>query len=232
LSSSNRADLAIIAVPRQAEINSGSQAPRSNANRSRPGSVVSLDRLQFEEECARLMRMAGLERQPDALVAIRTGGVFVAEAMARAAGSSLPILTITCRRPSTANKQRAAWVGALLRRLPRRLLDSLRVIEHRILTRPQVRPPAAPYLFDAEELDALQNWFSTCGATPFLLVVDDAVDSGATLSHVMSMLRQRASPGAILRSAVITVTTAAPIVTADYALYNGQLCRFPWSHDA
>jgi hypoxanthine phosphoribosyltransferase len=232
VSSSNRSDLATIAVLRQAENTPAAQDARSHAGPLRRPAVVSLDRVQFEQECARLMRIVELDRRPDALVAIRTGGVFVAEAMARACGTIVPILTVTCRRPSTANKQRAAWIGTLLRRLPRRLLDSLRMIEHRILTRRHTRAPAMPYTFDAGELNDLQSWFATCGAKPFLLVVDDAVDSGATLSHVMSMLKQRASPAAILRSAVITVTTADPIVTADYTLYNGQLCRFPWSHDA
>jgi hypoxanthine phosphoribosyltransferase len=232
VSSSNRADLSTIGLPLQAASNPAVQGARSTAVPLRHGGVVSLDAAQFERECARLFRMVELERRPDALVAIRTGGVFVAEAMARTGGSALPILSITCRRPSTANKQRAAWVGILLRQLPRRLLDVLRVIEHQILTRRQARPAPAPYLFDMGELDTLQSWFGTCGEAPFLLVVDDAVDSGATLSHVMTMLKQRASPAAILRSAVITVTTADPIVAADYALYNGQLCRFPWSHDA
>jgi hypothetical protein len=35
-----------------------------------------------------------------------------------------------------------------------------------------------------------------------------------------------------LRTAVITMTMEDPAAAADYALYRGVLCRFPWSFDA
>src|ERR1700719_810658 len=68
---------------------------------SRPGGVVSFDRKQFDEVCAELMRRVTDERRPDVLIGIRTGGLVVAESMARAAGGALPVLAVTCRRPSS-----------------------------------------------------------------------------------------------------------------------------------
>lgn len=65
-----------------------------------------------------------------------------------------------------------------------------------------------------------------------ILVVDDAVDSGATLLGVVNAAKA-AVPLADVRSAVITQTTTAPMTAPDYTLYNDKtLIRFPWSLDA
>lgn len=65
-----------------------------------------------------------------------------------------------------------------------------------------------------------------------ILIVDDAVDSGATLLAVVEAVRID-MPGAEVRSAVITQTTPSPVITPDYTLYNNRtLIRFPWSMDA
>jgi hypoxanthine phosphoribosyltransferase len=65
-----------------------------------------------------------------------------------------------------------------------------------------------------------------------MLVVDDTVDTGATMVVVMDALRQRAPKGAVIRSAVVALTTPKPVVAPDYVLIRQKLCRFPWSMDA
>jgi hypoxanthine phosphoribosyltransferase len=198
----------------------------------RSGGVVSLDRRRFDDMCAELMRHVSKDRRPDALIGIRTGGLVVAEAMAKAAGGDMPVLAVTCRRPSSRHKPTSSTVRRMVANLPRPLLDQLRVIEHAVLTR---KPPAAPqgdYRFDEDELNELDTWMASSGARPSLLIVDDAVDSGTTLSVVLSAVRSLAPHGATIRSAAITVTTERPLALPDYALYHRQLCRFPWSLDA
>lgn len=199
---------------------------------SRPGGVVSLDRRRFDEVCAELMRHVLDDRAPDVLIGIRTGGLVVAEAMAKAAGGTMPVLAMTCRRPSSRHKPTSSRVRHLVAQLPRPLLDQLRVVEHALLTR---RPPTVPhgeYQFDESELHDLDAWLAASGAAPSMLIVDDAVDSGTTLSVVLGAIRRRAPRTAAIRSAAITVTTERPLVHPDYALYHRQLCRFPWSLDA
>jgi hypoxanthine phosphoribosyltransferase len=199
---------------------------------ARRQSVLTFDRDGFESACAALMQRVAADRRPDVLIGIRSAGLFVAEAMAKAAGGAIPILAITCRRPSSAHKAKLAAARTVIGRLPRPLLDQLRLIEHKMLTR---RPPAAanaPSSLDEEELAALEAWVARTGDAPFPLIVDDAVDSGVTLSLVLDAVRQRLPPRALLRSAAITVTTPRPLATPDYALYRRQLCRFPWSLDA
>lgn len=197
----------------------------------RRSSVVSLDHLGFARACADLMAMVASEGPPDALVAIPTGGLHVAHAMAQAIPGGMPILSLTCRRPTTQHKHNLAALKKLVASLPRPIADRLRVWEHSLLTRRQRTGELPAYQFDAGELARLDEWLAKAGPAPSLVVVDDAVDSGATMLRVVQAIQVRA-PGARLRSATITVTTAQPLIQPDHALYHRQLCRFPWSLDA
>jgi predicted amidophosphoribosyltransferase len=163
------------------------------------------------------------------LIGIPTGGMHVANAMA-AAADGLPVIPLTCRRPSS---QRKSWpaVRKLIAALPRPALDRLRLLEHALLTSRAVAADNTRS-FDAKEYDALLAAIAVAGPRPSLLVVDDAVDTGATLSAVLRTVARCAPAGATIRSAAITVTTSRPLVSTDYALYREKLCRFPWSLDA
>jgi len=189
--------------------------------------IVTFDRAAFDEACLALMQLVLQDGEPDALIGIRTGGLHVAQSMASAC--QVPVLAFTCRRPSTRFK--ANWLKKLMTRLPRSWLDRLRMVEHKLLTR---QPPRQPeeFTFDAAEIAAFQTWLKAAGPTPALVVVDDAVDSGATLAKVMAEVARLAPPTTWIRSAVITVTTGNPQALPRYTLYSRQLCRFPWSLDA
>ena len=64
-----------------------------------------------------------------------------------------------------------------------------------------------------------------------VLVVDDAIDTGATLKLVKDTIMEK-YPNTIVKIAVITVTSKHPIIDADYCLYHDRtLLRFPWSND-
>lgn len=192
--------------------------------------VVTLDREAFAAACSQLMEMVCGQGKPQMIVGIPTGGMYVAEAMSDAA-SWLPIFPLTCRRPSTRHK-RAHGLKTLVRSLPRPVLDRLRLIEHAVLTRQPKAPPQGSFRIDDTELDVLRDAVAAAGARPSILVVDDAVDTGTTLSVVLDAVRRCAPHAATIRSAAITVTTEHPLISPDYALYSRQLCRFPWSLDA
>jgi hypothetical protein len=120
----------------------------------------------------------------------------------------------------------------LIAQLPRPILDQLRLAEHALLTRKATVVPRGEFQFAESELNSLDAWIATAGKQPSLLVVDDAVDSGTTLSVVLEVVRRHVPLAATIRSAAITVTTERPLAMPDYALYHRQLCRFPWSLDA
>lgn len=182
-----------------------------------PG-VVTLDAGRFARCCRTLagkVQAGGFD--PDVVVGIRTGGEYVARGMAEAFHGSPRLESVDLQRPST---RRKSPLRSFLARLPRPVADVLRIVESRMLAlrRPSVR-----------EFDRLPG--SLCGLGRIkILLVDDAVDSGATMLAVANALR-RVNPEAVIRTAAVTVTTRSPHIIPDYSLFK-DLMRFPWSMDA
>jgi hypoxanthine phosphoribosyltransferase len=195
------------------------------------GLVHNLDAPRFASACASLMRQAMADFRPDLLVGIRTGGHVVAEAMARAAPSPIPVLPLTCRRASTAAKSRFKLLPAILAALPRPAVDCLRWFEHRLLSTRR-RTQARVQHIDHAEAAAIGRYLAQSPVSQRVLVVDDAVDSGLTLATVLRLLRETSPADTQFRSAVVTVTLERPLAEPDFVLYRGVLCRFPWSFDA
>lgn len=178
--------------------------------------VITLDQSAFDEVCSRLERsvmMTGFV--PDAILAIATGGVYVANKIF----PNIPHAVTRRQRPTTKNKNR--FVKGIIKRLPVNVLDAMRVAEASVLEKLPVRP-IDPSLIKLPELAGYSR----------ILIVDDAVDSGATLQCVYKAVRN-ACPEADVRSAVITVTTAKPLIKPDFSLFSNYiLIRFPWSMDS
>jgi hypoxanthine phosphoribosyltransferase len=185
----------------------------------------------FDAACARLSSVVARDYAPTLLVGVRTGGLVVAETMARLATSPPPVLPLTCRRPTTSFKSFIPGLKPLLAALPEPLLNALRRAEHHLVSSHR-RPAQAAAQIDLAEAAAIGNWVRILQRGARALVVDDAIDSGVTLATVLRTLRAICPPAVELRTAVITATMEDPVVTPDYALYRGVLCRFPWSFDA
>jgi hypoxanthine phosphoribosyltransferase len=64
-----------------------------------------------------------------------------------------------------------------------------------------------------------------------VLIVDDAVDSGNTLSQVKEYVHC-IIPLAIIKTAAITSTFEKPVIFPDYVLHRRTIVKFPWSTDA
>lgn len=191
----------------------------------------TLHQSAFQAACAELMRHVEADFEPSLIAGIRTGGLIVAQAMADAAREGLDVLPVTSRRASTATKERVPFIGSILKALPRPAVDAMRRIEHRWLTSGRGRHPSQQWV-DEAEVDEVARRLRAMPEPRRLLVADDAVDSGVTLAAVIRHLKAACPPGTELRSAAITQTTPRPLMEPDYVLYNGALCRFPWSFDA
>ncbi len=176
-----------------------------------------------------LDRMAANGFVPDAVVGIATGGALVVGSLP--ADSGVTKFTCTFQRPSTVTKQRVRVGRRVLKKMPYRFTNVLRLIEDRVGERstPTV-PLPSPGLEEA--LDIIGEAARKRGLRR-IAVIDDAVDSGATLACVMTALRQRLSAEVTVRSGAITRTRspAKTIVQPDYVLYENTLCRFHWSYD-
>lgn len=184
--------------------------------------VVTLHPQLLADACHRLsclIQEAGC--RPALIVGIQSGGAEVARLM-RTDFDGVPYAEVRISRPSTKQKGQG-MTHRLLQRLPLWLCDVLRIVESRIGEwRSQgILPERVGYV--TLNADVPQ------GAT--ILLVDDAIDTGATIHSLRQQLAAR-YPQASFRVAVITVTTAHPVCDADFCLYhNRTLCRFPWSND-
>jgi hypoxanthine phosphoribosyltransferase len=192
--------------------------------------VATLGHAAFKSACADLRTLVEREFRPDVVIGIRSGGYYVAEAMLTDAWSQAALVPLTCRRVTTGVKNRVPGLRQVVSRLPASVADRIRLLEHRYVTL-RKKPDPQRRTIDAEEANFLSGVLSRLHPRPSVLVVDDAVDSGATLFVVTQHLRQ-AAHGAEIRSAALTVTSAAPLARPDYALFHHVLFRFPWSLDA
>ncbi len=192
--------------------------------------VRTLDEAALRRACEDLTGIAFANFTPNIYLGICTGGYVVAELMARNTPEPVRLLPITCRRPSTAKKNNLPFVKETLKRLPHFISDKLRVLEHIYLT--QIKAPRnAQVVPDETELSVLRGVLAELGASARVLVIDDSIDSGATVAAVLDVVRQVADPAAQIKTATVTVTTAHPLVEPDFSLYRYALCRFPWSLD-
>lgn len=182
--------------------------------------VITLNTTEFSKACSRLKGMLG-DFDPDMVVAIPTGGNYVANAMF----PDKPIAEISAHRASTERKKSSPILQWLLKHAPYPMLDTMRIIESYALRLSAHKPKTIDTGSIGQSVkDALRR-------AEKILIVDDAIDSGATAGAVASAVRDLA-PKATVRIAVITVSTPKPMIQPDFSLYNNQtLARFPWSMD-
>lgn len=188
--------------------------------------VITLHTDEFEIKCRELSRLICESGTTYNFIAgIATGGDNVGRILAAelSAGQGSQYITVVARRPSTRHKTR--FVETVLRMLPRRLNDRLRIIEAKLLSSRR-KPNHIEVEISTSDRQAIASAYA-----PKILIVDDAVDSGNTMRHVVEEL-QSINPEAAINTAAITQTTSRPVINVDFALYrNNTLIRFPWSKD-
>lgn len=181
--------------------------------------VITLDDKDFTDRCRQLRELVeGAGFRPDAVVAIASGGIGVAQAMGYDTFAD-----ITLRRKGNTLKRKFA--DRIVRHLPRRLNDALRMAESGVRRLLRHRSEST------EPLALTPGLVGRLSGCRNILIVDDSVDTGRTLRRVSTALTD-AFPEATVRTAVITVTQPDPMIRPDWSLYdNGTLLRFPWAPD-
>lgn len=197
--------------------------------------VITLEIADFTEACQRLFKhVMDSGFIPEIIVGIRTGGEFVALNMwstlhtgefSEGSRPSPAVAMVELHRPTTSMKQ---GLKGFLSHMPLWVLNGIRMVESMVLRWHRISPEdiTARKAMLTESLPPTLK----CLKGRKVLIVDDAVDSGATMLAVSEALRE-ANPEAEIRTAAITVTTPRPLITPDYSLYK-DLIRFPWSMDA
>lgn len=191
--------------------------------------VVTLNPALLAKACSQLsLRVKAESIDPSLIIGIREGGAEVARLM-RNDFPEAAYCEVRLSRPSSQQKSQGL-TQCLLRSMPVWLCNVLRIVESRVNEwRSKGKEPVR--IGEIRLPDDVATRLAELGKQSTVLLVDDAIDTGATILQARSQLFEK-FPEITLRVAVITVTTQHPLCDADFCLYhNRTLCRFPWSYD-
>ncbi|MBP5500810.1 MAG: phosphoribosyltransferase [Bacteroidales bacterium] len=191
--------------------------------------VVTLNPILLAKACSQLsLRVKAESIDPSLIIGIREGGAEVARLM-RNDFPEAAYCEVRLSRPSSQQKSQGL-TQRLLRSMPVWLCNVLRIVESRVNEwRSKGKEPVR--IGEIHLPDDVASLLKDLGEKATVLLVDDAIDTGATIRQARLQLLEQ-FPAITLRVAVITVTIPHPICDADFCLYhNRTLCRFPWSND-
>lgn len=194
--------------------------------------VRGLDNSQLHAFCADLAEQVR-EFEPDVIVGIATGGADVAVSMAAALGTGARVVIVKSQRPGTKIKE-GRLASSVIKALPRPMANIARLLEveyreQRYYMR--LMADGAERSLPQSRIEGLGALVEGLATAERVLVVDDTLDSGETMSGVLRATRD-ANPAAEVRSAVLATTWRRPPVKADYVLHPRLLLRLPSSFDA
>lgn len=190
--------------------------------------VITLYPQEFEKACQQLADKVSDSFTPDLVIGVLTGGSYVAKQVMESLNCPLKYDEVKVQRSGTKKKNKGL-LRSVLQSLPIFLLNLLRMLESVFLElKSKYKTPERMGMIAlSEETKA----FLGSATQSKVLLVDDAIDTGATLSLIKEHLENN-YPGIVVKTAVITITMKNVMITADYYLYNNRtLIRFPWSND-
>ena len=193
--------------------------------------VITLTPSLLAKACSQLSHRVKAEGCcPSVLIGIQQGGAEVAKLM-KEDFPDAAYCEVRLSRPDTPQKSQG-WKHRLLYYMPIWLCNYLRAVESRV-NEWQSKGKEPVRLGEIRLPDDIASILNPSNPSnpPLVLLIDDAIDTGATIHQARRQLLEQ-FPNITLRVAVITVTTPHPICDADFCLYhNRTLCRFPWSND-
>ena len=182
----------------------------------------------FSRACGELASKACELNTPDLVIGILRGGDLVALQMVENGYfNNIPYATIGYQRPGTAIKKNPL-ISYALKLLPRMVLNILRRLESNIREYRYYKRGCKYYNGKKPVCDTETR--SQILSASSILVVDDAIDSGITLSKAIGLIKE-INPHAQCFIAVLTETFEMPLLKADVSLFKRVLIRFPWSED-
>lgn len=191
--------------------------------------VVTLLDKGFDETCRDLAVQVDASYNPDLIIGVLTGGGYVGQRVYQyfAGSGAVSYAEINIERGTTGIK-RMFGLRRMLRRLPVWLLNILRIVEVLMLevkARVIVPKRSGEIVLSPEITKSLRE------GDKRVLVVDDCVDTGATLLKVSEHLKAHFPSSNELKFAVITKAHRKVLLEVDFFLFNRVLIRFPWSMD-
>lgn len=183
----------------------------------------------FIKSCTFLSDIIAKDYRPDIVIGVLTGGGYVGREISNnlKAISKHLYTEIRIQRKDTKKKEQGV-LHKILQVLPYFMLNWLRMAEmlYEDVKAKKYNPKREGIVVFPDEVCACLK-----KGNSKVLVVDDAIDTGATLKLIYDYIKDN-YPSADVRIAVITVTSNHPLIDADYCLFHDRtLVRFPWSND-
>lgn len=191
--------------------------------------VINLLGQDFDCACNLLAQKVSDSYAPDLIIGVLTGGGYIARKINDLIPnkSNRKYIEVKIQRTTTKQKD-SKLISFILKYSPTFLLNKLRILESIIseYRTQKHNPKREGKIILTEGIDSYLK-----EAPRKILIVDDAIDSGATIDLIHKYLSTN-YPLSEVKIAVITVTTRRPLIEADFYLYHNQiLVRFPWSKD-
>lgn len=190
--------------------------------------VKTLYTEDFNNECLLLGHDIFAGYDPDVIIGVLNGGGYVGRQIAQISPKETTYAEVKIQRGGTKKKEKGL-IHRILQSLPYAILDILRILESIVLEYKSKRNNTKR----EGTIKLPENVVSLLadGEHKKVLLIDDAIDSGATLLLLKQYLMSKFE-NIDVKIAVITITTKHPLVVADYyRYYNRTLIRFPWSND-
>lgn len=190
--------------------------------------VKTLYTEDFNKECLLLGHDIFADYDPDVIIGVLNGGGYVGRQIVQVSPKETTYVEVKIQRDGTTKKEKGL-IHRILQSLPYSVLNILRILESIVLEY-KSKKNNTKRKGTIKLPDNVVSFLSD-GENKKVLLVDDAIDSGATLLLIKQYLMSKFE-NIDVKIAVITITTKQPLVVADYyRYYNRTLIRFPWSND-
>ena len=190
--------------------------------------VKTLYTEDFNKECLLLGHDIFADYDPDVIIGVLNGGGYVGRQIVQVSPKETTYVEVKIQRDGTTKKEKGL-IHSILQSLPYSVLNILRILESIVLEY-KSKKNNTKRKGTIKLPDNVVSFLSD-GENKKVLLVDDAIDSGATLLLIKQYLMSKFE-NIDVKIAVITITTKQPLVVADYyRYYNRTLIRFPWSND-
>lgn len=189
--------------------------------------VITISTLEFAHLCEDLAdKIINNNYTPDVIIGIKSGGSYVGKKVSNILNIA-KYTEVQIRRPNSSQKEQNI-IRHIIRHIPLCILNQVRILEScwRKYFSKSINYQIKEITFNNQITDIIINGGKN------ILIIDDAIDTGITMSILINYINSK-YPNNHIKVAAITVTTQTPLVDADFCLFhNKTLIRFPWAIDA
>lgn len=191
--------------------------------------VLDFDILEFNNFIKRTIIEEIIPFKKILVLGIAEGGIPIADIVFESLKNNELIVSrsfIKVQRPSTIKKKKSKFTRKLLKSIflvsPKFVLNYLRIREHKILSKRLENDLVREIKLNSNIDFSLFD---------FVLIVDDAVDTGTSMKKTVDFVKEKAPKTTIVKTLSVVVTQNNPVYLPDYFWIRDVLIRFPWSLD-